>query len=148
MCSKCFCLFPIAANAPKADAGFAEKLTAQIVNNLQVKISKVHVRYEDSTTTGLPFSFGITLDELELCTTDQNWEKCYMTERLPQVFKIASLSCLSCYFNCKGKLYINETNDNLSEKFQQNIARKNYKPESYYYGESVIEIIYCVCMYN
>lgn len=143
-----FLFFPIVANAPKADAGFAEKLTAQIVNNLQVKISKVHLRYEDSTTTGEPFSFGITLDELELCTTDQNWEKCYMTERLPQVFKIASLSCLSCYFNCKGKLYSNEAKDNLSKTFETHIARKDSRPDTYYYGESVKELVYCVCMYN
>ncbi|XP_039479020.1 vacuolar protein sorting-associated protein 13-like [Drosophila santomea] len=77
---------------PKADAGFAEKLTAQIVNNLQVQITNVHLRYEDTTTTGSPFSFGISLHELELYTTNCDWEKCYMAQQASEVFKIANLS--------------------------------------------------------
>lgn len=110
-----------------------------------MKISNVHIRYEDSTTTGHPFSFGITLHELEVYTTDKNWDKCYMTERLPQVFKIANLSCLSCYFNCKGSLYVNEEKDTLSEEFERHIARKDFKPDKYYYGENAIKI-YLLCI--
>ncbi|XP_034479091.1 vacuolar protein sorting-associated protein 13 isoform X2 [Drosophila innubila] len=118
---------------PMADAGFTEKLTAQIVNNLQIKISNVHLRYEDTTTTGSPFSFGITLHELELYTTDRNWDKCYMTERAPQVFKIANLSCLSAYMNCHGNLYSAKDKDTLSELFQSHIASKTFKPANYCY---------------
>ncbi|KAM8714231.1 hypothetical protein ACLKA7_014379 [Drosophila subpalustris] len=118
---------------PKADAGFTEKLTAQIVNNLQIKISNVHVRYEDTTTTGSPFSFGITLHELELYTTDQNWDKTYMTERAAQVFKIANLSCLSAYMNCFGSLYSDRDKGSLSDLFQSHIASKTFKPANYSY---------------
>ncbi|KAH8307603.1 hypothetical protein KR044_004766 [Drosophila immigrans] len=117
----------------KGDAGFAEKLTAQIVNNLQVKINNVHLRYEDTTTTGSPFAFGVTLHELELYTTDQNWDKCYMTERAPQVFKIANLSCLSVYMNCHGNLYAKQEKDTMSSGFQKDIATKSYKPASFCY---------------
>ncbi|TDG48268.1 hypothetical protein AWZ03_005223 [Drosophila navojoa] len=118
---------------PKGDAGFAEKLTAQIVNNLQVKISNVHFRYEDSTTTGSAFSFGITLNELELYTTDNNWDKTYMTERAPEVFKIANLSCLAAYMNCKARLYASQEREKLVETFKDQIARKDYKPTNYCY---------------
>ncbi|KAH8253644.1 hypothetical protein KR032_006328 [Drosophila birchii] len=117
---------------PKPDAGFAEKLTAQIVNNLQVQITNVHLRYEDTTTTGSPFSFGISLQELELYTTDSDWEKCYMAQHAAQVFKIANLSCLSAYMNCGGQLYGNNM-DQLLENFQANIARKESKPVGYHY---------------
>lgn len=117
---------------PKADAGFAEKLTAQIVNNLQVQITNVHLRYEDTTTTGSPFSFGISLHELELYTTDCDWEKCYMAQQASQVFKIANLSCLSAYLNCGGQLYANNKSD-LSQQFKTNIACKETKP-NYNYG--------------
>ncbi|XP_062132408.1 intermembrane lipid transfer protein Vps13 isoform X1 [Drosophila sulfurigaster albostrigata] len=117
----------------KADAGFAEKLTVQIVNNLQVTINNVHVRYEDTTTTGNPFSFGITLHELELYTTDRNWDKCYMTERAPQVFKIANLSCLSVYMNCHGNLYGKQEKTTLSNTFEKDIAKKDFKPANFCY---------------
>ncbi|KMY92020.1 vacuolar protein sorting-associated protein 13 [Drosophila simulans] len=116
---------------PKADAGFAEKLTAQIVNNLQVQITNVHLRYEDTTTTGSPFSFGISLHELELYTTDCDWEKCYMAQQASQVFKIANLSCLSAYLNCGGQLYANNKSD-LSNQFKTNIACKETKPNYNY----------------
>ncbi|XP_030555732.1 vacuolar protein sorting-associated protein 13 [Drosophila novamexicana] len=118
---------------PRGDAGFTEKLTAQIVNNLQIKICNVHLRYEDTTTTGSPFSFGITLHELELYTTDSKWDKCYMTERLPQVFKIANLSCLAVYMNCKAMLYAEQDKNTLADTFKDRIARKDYKPASYFY---------------
>ncbi|XP_034653735.1 vacuolar protein sorting-associated protein 13 [Drosophila subobscura] len=116
----------------KPDAGFAEKLTAQIVNNLQVTINNVHLRYEDSTTTGSPFSFGISLHSLELFTTDCNWDKTYMTQQASQVFKIANLSCLSAYMNCTARLFANETTP-LTELFQTSIARKDFKPVHYNY---------------
>ncbi|KAH8275295.1 hypothetical protein KR026_004712 [Drosophila bipectinata] len=117
---------------PKPDAGFAEKLTAQIVNNLQVQITNVHVRYEDTTTTGSPFSFGISLHELELYTTDADWEKCYMSQQASQVFKIANLSCLSAYLNCGGNLFSSNKSE-LTPQFQTNIARKDAKPSNYQY---------------
>ncbi|XP_017018537.1 intermembrane lipid transfer protein Vps13 [Drosophila kikkawai] len=117
---------------PAPNAGFTEKLTAQIVNNLQVQITNVHLRYEDTTTTGSPFSFGISLHELELYTTDCNWEKCYMAQQAAQVFKIANLSCLSAYMNCGGKLY-GEDKSHLAEQFQTNIARKESQPANYHY---------------
>ncbi|EDW71988.1 uncharacterized protein Dwil_GK10679 [Drosophila willistoni] len=118
---------------PKADPGFTEKLTAQIVNNLQVKISNVHLRYEDTSTTGSPFSFGISLHELELYTTDNNWEKCYMAQQTSQVFKIANLSCLSAYMNVNARLYSGQEKEQLAETFQAHIANKEFKPASYSY---------------
>ncbi|KAH8237095.1 hypothetical protein KR038_004232 [Drosophila bunnanda] len=117
---------------PKPDAGFTEKLTAQIVNNLQVQITNVHLRYEDTTTTGRPFSFGISLHELELYTTDRDWEKTYMAQQAAQVFKMANLSCLSAYMNCGGQLYA-DNKSGLFEYFQENIARKDSKPVDYHY---------------
>ncbi|XP_017049520.1 vacuolar protein sorting-associated protein 13 [Drosophila ficusphila] len=117
---------------PKPDAGFTEKLTAQIINNLQVQITNVHLRYEDTTTTGSPFSFGISLHELELYTTNNLWEKSYMAQQASQVFKIANLSCLSAYLNCGGHLYANDKTT-LSTQFQTNIATKDLKPKNYNY---------------
>lgn len=44
---------------------FSEKLITQIIKNLQVKISNIHIRYEDRfTNPQRPFAFGVTLQEL------------------------------------------------------------------------------------
>ena len=45
--------------------GFAEKLITQIVKNVQIVISRIHVRYEDVVTDpDLPMGAGITLHGL------------------------------------------------------------------------------------
>lgn len=120
---------------PKPDQSFTEKLTAQIVNNLQMKIANVHIRYEDTTTTGKPFAFGITLSELELYTTDVNWLKCYMTEQASRVYKIANLDSLSVYMNCDADLFTHKRDniDEISSLFRNNIARKDVLPSRYNY---------------
>lgn len=144
-----FFLFWFAGTTPGAP-GFTEKLTAQIINNLQIKISSLHVRYEDSSTTGRPFAFGITLSDLELFTTDESWQKSYMTERSATVFKIANLSCLSCYFNCHGNLYMgSDDTAKLMESFKTNIACSDYKPEDFYYGKyCIIQIWNCITIFS
>jgi len=44
---------------------FAEKLFTNVVKNLELTITNIHVRYEDRVTnTACPFSVGVTLHEL------------------------------------------------------------------------------------
>ena len=46
---------------PKQDS-FAEKLATNVIKNLQVEISDIHVRYEDHfTNPKKPFAVGVTL---------------------------------------------------------------------------------------
>uniref|UniRef100_A0A8C1Q6U8 Vacuolar protein sorting 13 homolog A n=1 Tax=Cyprinus carpio TaxID=7962 RepID=A0A8C1Q6U8_CYPCA len=54
---------------PKAEKQdtFVEKLVTQVIKNLQVKISNIHVRYEDDVTNpDAPLSFGVSLQNLSL----------------------------------------------------------------------------------
>lgn len=67
----CFFFF---LDKPKADPGFIEKLSAQIVKNLQIYIKNIHIRYEDQVThAGHPFAAGFTLGSLIMVTTDRDW---------------------------------------------------------------------------
>ena len=44
---------------------FVEKLAANVIKNLQVHITDIHMRYEDAfTNPSKPFSVGVTLKEL------------------------------------------------------------------------------------
>lgn len=67
---------------------FVEKLTAQIINNVQIKISRIHIRYEDNISTSSPLSFGITLNDFSVHTTDENWVKCMVSQSLTETFKV------------------------------------------------------------
>jgi len=46
---------------------FVEKLIANVIKNLEVTVTNIHVRFEDNVTNPKkPFSVGVTLRELSL----------------------------------------------------------------------------------
>ena len=67
----------IAERAPKAATdgeqleaaakqGFLVSLTSKVVDNLQVSIQNIHVRYEDTRFAKEPLSMGVTLEQLAI----------------------------------------------------------------------------------
>ncbi|EAT37516.1 AAEL010508-PA [Aedes aegypti] len=118
---------------PVADKTFTEKLTAQIVNNVQIKISDIHIRYEDTTTTGFPFAFGVTLSNLSVHTTDKNWMQTLVSESVTKIYKMAQMEMLSVYMNCNTKLFQDQDPSMYKVLFQETIASKCQKPEGYHY---------------
>uniref|UniRef100_A0A8B9KTF7 Vacuolar protein sorting 13 homolog A n=1 Tax=Astyanax mexicanus TaxID=7994 RepID=A0A8B9KTF7_ASTMX len=69
---------------------FVEKLVTQVIKNLQVKISNIHVRYEDDVTNpNCPLSFGVSLQNLSL--------------------QLVRLDNLFAYWNVNSELYSNHT---------------------------------------
>jgi hypothetical protein len=52
-------------------------LITKIIDNLQVSLSKVHLRVEnaDPDEENNQFSMGITLQAIELYTTDKEWKR-------------------------------------------------------------------------
>ena len=57
------------SSSGKNNTGFMQSLTTKIIDNLQVTIKNIHLRYEDMDgifTTG-PSSVGLTLNELSAC---------------------------------------------------------------------------------
>ena len=55
-------------------------MITKIVDNLQIKLSNLHVRieHEDTIETENSFSLGVTLQEIDLYTTDKNWNRIYL----------------------------------------------------------------------
>jgi vacuolar protein sorting-associated protein 13A/C len=52
----------------------------KVVDNLQVFVDKIHIRYEDSTSNpNHPFAFGITLGGLHAQSTDVDWKPTFLT---------------------------------------------------------------------
>ncbi len=50
------------------EKGFFEKMKLQVMQNLQITLTNLHISYETKSTTklGHPFSFGITIYSLQL----------------------------------------------------------------------------------
>ncbi|CAG5116191.1 unnamed protein product, partial [Candidula unifasciata] len=72
---------------PKQDS-FVEKLSVQIIKNLQIKVSGLHIRHEDSyNNPRRPISIGFTLKELLFQTTDATWKETVIKEAVSQIYK-------------------------------------------------------------
>ena len=60
-------------------ASYIQQLTTKIVDNIEITLSNVHVRYEDSRTIpGKTFSAGITIESISLVTTDDSWVETFV----------------------------------------------------------------------
>lgn len=81
-----------------SNESFTESLVTKIVDNLQVTIKNIHVRYEDdSLLTESPYSVGITLNELSAVSTDQGWVPSFISITQAFTHKLLTLEKLSCY---------------------------------------------------
>lgn len=69
--------------------GFISQLTTKIVDNLQVSIKNIHVRFEDHISDpGHPFAAGITLKELSAFSTDGEWKPTFISEATNTIHKV------------------------------------------------------------
>jgi len=59
------------------------KLTSKIIDNVQVSMKNIHIRYEDCKASRL-FSMGLTLEKLEIETINDNWESEFIDRTLKE----------------------------------------------------------------
>ena len=52
------------------EQGYFSKMVVRIIDNIQVTVKDIHIRYEDEITK--KYSFGVTLEELKIFTVNKN----------------------------------------------------------------------------
>ncbi|CAH1799949.1 unnamed protein product [Owenia fusiformis] len=96
------------------DQGFFDSLAATIVNNIQVFVKNIHIRYEDNVTIpNQPFAFGVTLKNFSAETTNSQWQVTQIDSNAQVIHKQVKLDSLSAYWNAycpeqslvRGKLF-------------------------------------------
>ncbi|XP_019410461.1 PREDICTED: vacuolar protein sorting-associated protein 13A isoform X1 [Crocodylus porosus] len=111
---------------------FVEKLVTQVIKNLQVKISNIHVRYEDDITNREnPLSFGVSLQNLSLQTADQNWNPCLHDETAKLFYKIVRLDNFFAYWNVKSQMFYHGGYDESLNNLKHGVACQNMIPDGY-----------------
>ena len=84
---------------------YLEKLTTKIVDNLQLEIRRIHIRYEDATTCpGKTFALGLSLGSLSVISTNGNWEPSFVAG-VDVVHKLAQMNNLILYVRTSTELY-------------------------------------------
>ena len=81
------------------------KLKMKILNNIQVKIENIHIRYQDDLSNPEnPFALGITLDELYAESADENWVPGWIKRTKSTIIrKLVRLQNLCIYFDTPSK---------------------------------------------
>uniref|UniRef100_A0A8C9NVA1 Chorein N-terminal domain-containing protein n=1 Tax=Serinus canaria TaxID=9135 RepID=A0A8C9NVA1_SERCA len=98
---------------------FLEKLATQVIKNVQVKITGIHVKYEDDITDPqCPISLGMTLGELSLLTTNENWTPSILNEAAKIIYKVM----------CCGQYCIPS-----QDQLKRGIPCHGHQPEDYQY---------------
>ncbi|KAJ8271533.1 hypothetical protein COCON_G00103920 [Conger conger] len=113
---------------------FAEKMATQVIKNLQVKITSIHIRYEDDVSDPQrPLSMGVTLSELSLQTTDANWKACILNEAAKIIYKLGRLECLCAYWNVDSSMFYRGSWDEIVGKLKGGISTKDQELKEYQY---------------
>nr|XP_018267277.1 vacuolar protein sorting-associated protein vps13 [Kwoniella dejecticola CBS 10117]OBR89435.1 vacuolar protein sorting-associated protein vps13 [Kwoniella dejecticola CBS 10117] len=75
-------------------------IISKVVDNVQIQIKGIHIRYEDGTSTPEhPFAAGVTLNEFKAISTDENWVESFIQNSLNGVHKLVKLGALAVYFD-------------------------------------------------
>ncbi|XP_078286094.1 intermembrane lipid transfer protein VPS13C isoform X3 [Rhinoraja longicauda] len=113
---------------------FGEKLATQIIKNLQIKITSIHIRYEDAITdASSPVSVGVTLAELSLQTADECWTPCILSDNAKIIYKLVRLDCLSVYWNVNSPLCCQDSREQILVQLKGGIASGAHEPKNYQY---------------
>ena len=84
---------------------FTDSLVTAIIDNIQVSVKNIHLRYEDSIAApGHPFALGFTLKEFSAVSTDENWRPTFVQSSSGTTHKLATLGSLAFYWNTDADL--------------------------------------------
>lgn len=91
----------------------------QILRNIELQISNIHIRYEDEfSKPEHPFSAGFTLDSIGIKTVDENWQPTYLKDEKILVNKLVKLISLAVYCNSDDTLLNKESKEDVIPKLQ------------------------------
>ncbi len=125
------------ADQASSNDGFVQRLLATIIKNLEVTVTKVHIRFEDkqikAISNGYPFAAGVTLGRLVMTTTSADQEE----KGTLKVFgKQVTLEAFAVYWKPREKLIFSDNFsvlEHIDSMFDKNIwTLENQSPRLKY----------------
>jgi vacuolar protein sorting-associated protein 13A/C len=131
---------PEAALDTAKKASYVQQLVSHVIDNLEVNIKNIHLRYEDSFSDpkGSTFALGVTLDEIGLATTDEGWNIKYIKrEKTESLFfgngvihKLGTLANCGIYWNPVSIRSIDSTYEQWEDFMYKTIYRSVESPDA------------------
>lgn len=128
---------PQSVNMSEEDAqkneSFTSSLITKIVDNVQITVRNIHVRYEDNLSNPEhPFSAGLTLSEFSAVSTDSEWNPTFIQNSVDGIHKLARLESLSAYWDTDAESLAGFPIAEAQEKFKSLIASGEQSPSHQY----------------
>jgi vacuolar protein sorting-associated protein 13A/C len=91
-----------AGDAGGGGVGRFRALIDTIIGNLELKISNIHIRYEDSSSNpGHTFCIGVLLSEISAHTVGEDWQRKFVTaDALLTLRKVGPCCCVPACSRC------------------------------------------------
>uniref|UniRef100_A0A803SLY5 Vacuolar protein sorting 13 homolog A n=1 Tax=Anolis carolinensis TaxID=28377 RepID=A0A803SLY5_ANOCA len=113
---------------------FIEKLITQVIRNLQLKISNVHIRYEDDTNIAiLRIIWQLFHKNLLFLfqTSDENWNPCIQDATTKLFHKLVRLDNFFAYWNVKSEMFHHNSYKESLNHLKFGIASNGVIPDGY-----------------
>ncbi|KAI9189680.1 Vacuolar protein sorting-associated protein 13 [Blastocladiella emersonii ATCC 22665] len=95
-----------AAEQDPQQASYTSQLINKIIDNMQISIDTIHVRYQDALAVpGRPFSLGVTLRELSIVSVNADWQPAFIETEEPLTRKLLNLKSLCVYWLENGSAH-------------------------------------------
>ncbi|KAF2789276.1 vacuolar protein sorting-associated protein 13 [Melanomma pulvis-pyrius CBS 109.77] len=95
----------MSAEEQQKNQSFTASLVTAIVDNVQITVKNIHIRYEDSIADpGHPFALGVTLADFSAISTDENWKPTFIQGTSSSTHKLATLGSLAVYWDTDAPL--------------------------------------------
>ncbi|KAJ1960237.1 Vacuolar protein sorting-associated protein 13, partial [Dispira parvispora] len=122
------------AETDAKQTSFTMQLVTKIVDNLQISIHNIHIRYEDDLSNPEHlFAAGITLSELSAVSTDEFWRVQFIDQPMQSVFKLLRMGHLAVYFNSNTASLAGQSLPDFLQSFSDLISDENRRPKDQMY---------------
>lgn len=105
-----------------SNAGYFDNIWSAIVDNIQITIKNIHVRYEDTISCPIPFGVGFTLHELSAVSTDSEFN-IKIPEKSDVIYKLLKIGHFGVYCATYVSSFQKETEQETLECFANSIAK-------------------------
>jgi len=115
---------------------FWERIMVKVIDNIQISVKDVHIRFEDNTFRKSPYGFGFTLQDLSIVTTSEIWEPQFIdrteeANRNRPLHKYLKLTNFSFYWESQNATMISNLGsepeiENGLKKMGANIPKRAY----------------------
>ncbi|KAL4505260.1 hypothetical protein ABPG72_016327 [Tetrahymena utriculariae] len=109
------------------DAGYVQKLTMKIMDNIQITIKNIHFRFEDTITKR--YSWGFCLDKIETFTINKDGEQTFIDRTVQAnknepTRKLLMISNAGIYWNAHEERFIYYSRDDQRVKIMKGMVMK------------------------